>query len=89
VLAAGDAPFAEIGGAEQRRIWIPLSDVPAHAHKAFVAGQDNRFFAQMGSTSRASEHFSKRGGRRLDPHAGKICLCRRRHVRAQAGIKFR
>jgi len=48
VLDARDAPFAEIGRPEQRRIWVPLTDIPAHVQKAFVSAEDKRFFVHHG-----------------------------------------
>jgi membrane carboxypeptidase/penicillin-binding protein len=48
VLDDGDAPFAEIGRPEQKRIWVALSDIPDHVQKAFVAAEDKRFFTHHG-----------------------------------------
>ena len=48
VLDYNDATFAEIGRPEQRRVWVPLSDIPDYVQKAFVAAEDKRFFTHHG-----------------------------------------
>jgi 1A family penicillin-binding protein len=48
VLDYNDARFAEIGRPQQRRVWVPLSDIPDHVQKAFVAAEDKRFFTHHG-----------------------------------------
>jgi penicillin-binding protein 1A len=44
--------FAEIFEPDQRRVWVPLSDVPAHVRSAFVAAEDKRFFQHKGIDER-------------------------------------
>src|SRR5262245_8958429 len=44
--------FAEISEPENRRIWVPLSDIPEHVQKAFVAAEDKRFFQHRGIDER-------------------------------------
>ena len=44
--------FAEISEPEHRRIWVPLSDIPEHVQKAFVAAEDKRFFQHKGIDER-------------------------------------
>ena len=44
--------FAEIGKPERRRIWVPLSDIPDHVQKAFVAAEDKRFYQHHGIDER-------------------------------------
>lgn len=48
VLDSGNAPFADLGRPAQRRIWVPLADIPEHVQKAFVAAEDKRFFQHHG-----------------------------------------
>src|SRR5262245_29090368 len=44
--------FAEISEPENRRIWVPLRDIPEHVQKAFVAAEDKRFFQHKGIDER-------------------------------------
>jgi len=44
--------FAEISEPEHRRVWVPLSDIPAHVQKAFVAAEDKRFYQHKGIDER-------------------------------------
>src|SRR5215813_4568777 len=44
--------FAEISEPEHRRVWVPLSDIPEHVQKAFVAAEDKRFFQHKGIDER-------------------------------------
>ncbi len=48
VLNYHRARFAEVGKPEQRRIWVPLSTIPDHVQRAFVAAEDKRFFNHHG-----------------------------------------
>jgi membrane carboxypeptidase/penicillin-binding protein len=44
--------FAEVFEADNRRIWVPLSDIPEFVQKAFVAAEDKRFFEHKGIDER-------------------------------------
>ncbi len=44
--------FAELFESDHRRIWIPLSEIPDHVQKAFVAAEDKRFFQHRGIDER-------------------------------------
>ncbi len=44
--------FAEVFEENQRRVWVVLSDIPAHVQKAFVAAEDKRFFEHKGIDER-------------------------------------
>jgi penicillin-binding protein 1A len=44
--------FAELFEPDQRRITVPLSDIPEHVQKAFVAAEDKRFFTHKGIDER-------------------------------------
>ncbi|HEX8168389.1 MAG TPA: transglycosylase domain-containing protein [Beijerinckiaceae bacterium] len=44
--------FAEIYEPDNRRLWVPLSDVPESLRKAFVAAEDKRFFQHKGIDER-------------------------------------
>jgi penicillin-binding protein 1A len=35
--------FAEVFEENQRRVWVPLADIPEHVQKAFIAAEDKRF----------------------------------------------
>ena len=44
--------YAEVFEADQRRIWVPLTDIPEHVQKAFVAAEDKRFYQHKGVDER-------------------------------------
>ncbi len=44
--------FAEVFEENQRRVWVVLSDIPAHVQKAFVAAEDKRFYEHKGVDER-------------------------------------
>ena len=37
---------------DQRRVWVPLADIPAQVQKAFVAAEDKRFYEHKGIDER-------------------------------------
>jgi penicillin-binding protein 1A len=40
--------FAEVFEENQRRVWVPIADIPEHVQKAFVAAEDKRFYQHQG-----------------------------------------
>ena len=44
--------FAEVFEENQRRVWVPLADIPEHVQKAFVAAEDKRFYQHKGIDER-------------------------------------
>ena len=44
--------FAEVFEENQRRQWVPLSDIPEHVQKAFLAAEDKRFYRHRGIDER-------------------------------------
>src|SRR5215831_11887030 len=44
--------FAEMFEENQRRVWVPLQDIPEHVRKAFVAAEDKRFYQHKGIDER-------------------------------------
>ena len=44
--------FAEVFEENQRRVWVPLSDIPEHVQKAFLAAEDKRFYQHKGIDER-------------------------------------
>jgi membrane carboxypeptidase/penicillin-binding protein len=44
--------FAEVYEPDNRRLWVPLSDIPESLRKAFVAAEDKRFFQHKGIDER-------------------------------------
>ena len=52
VLDGKGARFKEVSGADQRRISVPLSDIPVLVQKAFVAAEDKRFYEHAGIDER-------------------------------------
>jgi membrane carboxypeptidase/penicillin-binding protein len=44
--------FAEMFEENQRRVWIPLTEVPDHVRNAFVAAEDRRFYQHKGFDER-------------------------------------
>lgn len=45
--------FAEVFEQDQRRVWVPLSEIPTHVRAAFVAAEDKRFYQHRGMDERA------------------------------------
>src|SRR5262245_39637943 len=52
VLDAKGDRFAELYEPDNRRIWVPLSDIPEFVQKAFVAAEDKRFYQHKGIDER-------------------------------------
>jgi len=48
VLDAKGDKFADVYQPGNRRIWIPLSDIPDFVQKAFIAAEDQRFYQHHG-----------------------------------------
>ena len=44
--------FAELFESDHHRVWVPLSDIPEYAQKAFVAAEDKRFYQHGGIDER-------------------------------------
>jgi penicillin-binding protein 1A len=44
--------FKEVAAADQRRITVPLSEIPVYVQKAFVAAEDKRFYEHAGIDER-------------------------------------
>jgi membrane carboxypeptidase/penicillin-binding protein len=44
--------FAEVFEQDQRRVWVPLSEIPKHVQAAFVAAEDKRFYEHHGVDER-------------------------------------
>jgi penicillin-binding protein 1A len=44
--------FAEMFEANQRRLWIPLAEIPNHVRNAFIAAEDKRFYQHKGIDER-------------------------------------
>jgi len=45
--------FAEVFEQDQRRVWVPLADIPGHVQAAFLAAEDKRFYQHRGIDERA------------------------------------
>ncbi len=52
VLDGTGAKFADMFEPGNRRVWVPLADIPDHVQKAFVAAEDRRFFQHHGVDER-------------------------------------
>ena len=52
VLDANGKRFAEIFEGSQRRVWIPLAEIPDHVRNAFIAAEDKRFYQHKGIDER-------------------------------------
>jgi penicillin-binding protein 1A len=48
VLDRKGKPFAEVFEENQRRVWVPLADIPPHVRQAFVAAEDKNFYQHRG-----------------------------------------
>ncbi len=44
--------FAEVFEENQRRVWVPVADIPPYVQKAFIAAEDKRFFTHKGIDER-------------------------------------
>ena len=53
VLDGKGERFAEVFEQDQRRVWVPLGDIPEHVQKAFIAAEDKRFYQHHGIDERA------------------------------------
>src|SRR5262249_22080895 len=53
VLDNKGARFAEVHEPDHRRIWAPLSEIPVHVQRAFIAAEDKRFYQHKGVDERA------------------------------------
>ena len=47
--------FAEVFEENQRRVWVPLADIPEQVQKAFVAAEDKRFYEHKGIDERGAD----------------------------------
>ncbi len=52
VLDGKGEKFAELFESDQRRQWVPLSQIPEYVRHAFVAAEDKRFFQHKGIDER-------------------------------------
>ena len=52
VLDVKGERFAEMFEANQRRVWIPLAEIPEHVRNAFIAAEDRRFYQHKGIDER-------------------------------------
>jgi penicillin-binding protein 1A len=52
VLDRNGDRFAEVFEENQRRVWVPLADIPEHVQKAFVAAEDKHFYEHKGVDER-------------------------------------
>jgi membrane carboxypeptidase/penicillin-binding protein len=52
VLDRNGERFAEVFEENQRRVWVPLADIPEHVQKAFLAAEDKRFYQHHGIDER-------------------------------------
>jgi penicillin-binding protein 1A len=48
VLDRKGQPFAEVFEDNQRRIWVPLAEIPQQVRNAFMAAEDKRFYQHKG-----------------------------------------
>jgi penicillin-binding protein 1A len=53
VLDGKGARFAELFESDQRRVWIPLGDIPKLTQQAFVSAEDKRFYQHNGIDERS------------------------------------
>jgi penicillin-binding protein 1A len=52
VLDGKGESFAEVFQENQRRVWIPLADIPGQVRNAFIAAEDKRFYQHHGIDER-------------------------------------
>src|SRR5579862_205189 len=53
VLDGKNARFAELFESDQRRVWVPLADIPMQVQQAFVSAEDKRFYQHNGIDERS------------------------------------
>jgi membrane carboxypeptidase/penicillin-binding protein len=53
VLDGRGQKFAEVFEQDQRRVWVPLAEIPAHVQAAFVSAEDKRFREHRGMDERS------------------------------------
>jgi penicillin-binding protein 1A len=53
VLDGKGARFAELFESDQRRVWVPLADIPKQVQQAFVSAEDKRFYQHNGIDERS------------------------------------
>jgi penicillin-binding protein 1A len=53
VLDGKGARFAELFESDQRRVWVPLGDIPKLTQQAFVSAEDKRFYQHNGIDERS------------------------------------
>ena len=53
VVDAKGQNYAELYEPDSRRVWVPLSDIPATVQAAFIAAEDKRFFQHKGIDERS------------------------------------
>jgi membrane carboxypeptidase/penicillin-binding protein len=52
VLDRYGEPFAEVFEENQRRVWVPLAEIPQPVQEAFLAAEDKRFYEHKGIDER-------------------------------------
>lgn len=52
VLDSKGEKFAELFESDQRRVWVPISQIPRYVQLAFVAAEDKRFYQHKGIDER-------------------------------------
>lgn len=52
VLDGKGEKFAELFETDQRRVWVPLSQIPEYVQRAFVAAEDKRYYQHKGIDER-------------------------------------
>src|SRR5205085_3927868 len=45
--------FAEVFEPDNRRVWVPLRDIPVHVQRAFISAEDKRFYQHKGVDERS------------------------------------
>jgi membrane carboxypeptidase/penicillin-binding protein len=53
VVDGKGAKFAELFESDQRRVWVPLADIPKPVQQAFVSAEDKRFYQHNGIDERS------------------------------------
>ena len=53
VLDVKGSKYAELFEADNRRIWVPLAEIPVHVQNAFIAAEDKRFYKHKGVDERS------------------------------------
>ena len=72
VLDGKGGRFAELFASDQRRVWMPLSDIPELVQQAFISAEDKRFYRAQGHRRALAHPGVHRQSGAVRPAAGRL-----------------